>query len=209
MRFTKLIFLATLIIGLSSCVASSGKDELGAPESTSSSQSTSATAETRSSPTTDAVYVPANSESPAQNVPLPDLPSMAKHRNKDGATEFAKYYFELINFTVESNDSTPLKNVTTRECQVCGNTLIDPADRAKRNGTWRVGGLHHATILDSYMSANDKAVVTVSFTSDSGYLYNKSRKTPEEFTATKSTVMSLGLEYDKKWRVYTALVGSD
>lgn len=139
---------------------------------------------------------------------MPKIPDVATKANEESAASFVSYYFDAINYAVESNDSTPLKKATGRECQVCGETLIDPADRAKKNRTWRVGGAHHAKIIDSYISSKNRAVVTVSFTSDSGYLCNKARENPEPFIAVETTIASIGLEYNKDWKVYTALFGS-
>jgi len=209
MRLAKLIFLFILIVELVGCVANSGTGQSPTPAPSSSSHQSKKSAVASASATSTNAYIPASEESPAENVPLPDLPNAAKRNSKDGATAFAKYYFEVINYTVESNDTRPLKRLTSRECQICGETLIDPADRSARNGTWRVGGLHHANVMDSYMSAKDKAVVTLHFTADGGYMYNASREKPEKFDAAQSTVVSMGLEYDKGWKVYTALFGSD
>ena len=209
MRLTRLILLTILVFGLAGCLANTGDGPSPTPQLPSESAQPK-TSDIASAPATSSkAYSPATEDSPAKNVPVPDLPSAAEQGTKDGAAAFAKHYFKVINYTVESNDTKPLKKLTSRECQVCGETLIDPADRSARNGTWRVGGLHHADIMDSYMSDKDKAVVTLTFSAEAGYMYNESRDKPEKFDATKSTVVSMGLEYDKGWKVYTALFGAD
>ncbi|MFP5313120.1 MAG: DUF6318 family protein, partial [Actinomycetes bacterium] len=61
-------------------------------------------------PTPSAVYKPADATGPAQNVPVPVLPEVAKTETKEGLEAFAKYWYELLSYGYESGDTKPLSS---------------------------------------------------------------------------------------------------
>ncbi|WP_427115494.1 DUF6318 family protein [Pseudarthrobacter scleromae] len=111
------------------------------PGAVSSTPTVSATSSPPStpSPTPTAAYKPADASGPAQNVPVPVLPEVAKTETKEGLEAFAKYWFELLSYGYETGDTKPLSAMTSPSCTMC--------ERAKQvqegwhqDGRWLAGG---------------------------------------------------------------------
>ena len=68
------------------------------------SQSASPSVPPTPTPTPSAVYKPADASGPAQNVPVPVLPEVAKTETKEGAEAFTKYWFEVSATRIETGD---------------------------------------------------------------------------------------------------------
>jgi|GEM_PF-4788130 len=152
--------------------------------------------------------IPASAEGPAKYVKVPKLPQQARKNSQEGAASFANFYYELVNYTIDTSDAKEIKKYTTRECEVCGNSIIDPADRAKKQGKWQVGGKHHPIILDSYISGKNLAIVTVEYTADAIKSYVEPNKPLSSNPGLDATKVSLGLEFDDGWKVYR-IIGVD
>ena len=90
--------------------------------------------------------VPASSKGPAKNWPVPKMPDAAKEKSKEGIAAFTEYYFELVDYTVLTYDTKPIKAVTEHSCYLCAKQLIDPADGNSGHGGWHVGGTTDLTI---------------------------------------------------------------
>jgi hypothetical protein len=101
--------------GSSSSPAPSGS----APAGDDATKSPSATPTSTPSPT--AAYTPASAEGPAENVPLPVMPELAKQESKEGLEAFAEYWYALVNYGYETGDPEPLKAITGSECSICDN----------------------------------------------------------------------------------------
>ncbi|UUX57667.1 DUF6318 family protein [Glutamicibacter halophytocola] len=201
MEKSKLAAVTLTIILLSGCNTTS-------PEATPTQESNlpSRSADNQSSslgPTasTTKIYKPATSLGPAENVPLPKMPSIAKGNSKESADAFAQYYFALINYTVESNDPEPIKQNSSRKCEVCGTAIIDPAGRAQITGKWQVGGKHKYKVIDSYKPSKDKAIVSVRFEVDAAEFYINPKELESRNPKTPSKVAALSLKYDSGWKV--------
>lgn len=195
------IFVVTL---LSACSADAMTDssESESRQPSSSSTNTSSKPSTHLPSENNTKYEPASASGPAKNVPVPKIPDAAKKKTEDGAAAFGEYYFDLINFALETNDSALLKSYTLRECYVCATAVIDPTDKAKSSGKWQVGGRHHVKVFDSYMPDKKTAIVSARFEIDPAtfYLdpntpYSKKEKRP-------SQVASLGMEFSDGWQIY-------
>ncbi|WP_171027591.1 DUF6318 family protein [Pseudarthrobacter sp. NamE2] len=90
-------------------------------------------------PTPTAAYKPADASGPAQNVPVPVLPEVAKTETKEGLEAFARYWFELLSYGYETGDVSHISAVTSPSCTMC--------ERAKEvqtgwheEGRWLGGG---------------------------------------------------------------------
>lgn len=203
-KFVTVALVATCAFALSACASSPSPTKPTMSAKSHSTESASSP-EISSSSNNAEEYKPATSKEPAKNVALPKMPAAAKSPTADGARAFSEYYFDIINYAVETNDSQPLKNVSTHSCQVCGESLIDPADAAKRAGSWQVGGKHSYEVLDSYMSAKNKAAVTMSFETDKSVLYSSDKRKPLEVPESKAEIIALGIEFNDGWKVYRIL----
>ena len=115
---------AVLVLG--GCSGANDDPGAEAAESSSSSSSSaggdaSESASPTPTPTQTAAYKPASAAGPAENVPLPVMPELAKQESKEGLEAFAEYWYSLVNYGYETGNPEPLKEVTGTECSVCEN----------------------------------------------------------------------------------------
>lgn len=110
-----------------------------APMPSASGSAETAASSTPSPTPTPTVYVPASEKAPAQNVPVPAMPEVAKQQTKEGWEAFAKYYIDELNYMVETNDFSRLQKLTTAGCDYCREqaTLANFFDEYNQ---WLVGG---------------------------------------------------------------------
>ncbi|MER1997795.1 MAG: DUF6318 family protein [Arthrobacter sp.] len=99
-------------------------------------------------PTPSPYYSQASGAGPAANVELPVLPEAARQDTKEGLLAFAEYWFELVDYTYQTGDSEPLREVTTPECGVCGG-MFGRIPETYASGGWVEGGLVEMEKLDS------------------------------------------------------------
>ncbi|MDO5745517.1 MAG: DUF6318 family protein, partial [Micrococcaceae bacterium] len=83
--------------------------------------------------------VPASSKGPAKNWPVPKMPDAAKEKSENGLKAFVKFYYELVEYTIETNNSKPLRAFTDPACNACFEEFIDTADGNKVAGSWITG----------------------------------------------------------------------
>lgn len=129
------VFAAFLFAG-----CDSGADPVASPSPTASATSSpSTTTSSSATPTISAAYKPADASGPAQNVPVPVLPDVAKTETKEGLEAFTRYWFELLSYGYETGATTQLAAVTSAGCTMC--------EQAKQvqtgwheSGRWLVGG---------------------------------------------------------------------
>ncbi len=201
------ISLALAVAGCSTTHVGEPETSTSAPtkiDSTENDSSSSQKPETKTSSS----FIPASANGPAKNVEIPKLPTQARKNSEKGAASFAEYYYELVNYTIDTSDASEIKKYTTRQCEVCGNSIIDPADRAKKQGKWQVGGKHHPVVLESHISGKNLAVVTVEYTADAIKSYTEPNKPLSSNPGLDATRVTLGLEYKDGWKVYR-IVGAD
>ncbi|MFJ7748781.1 DUF6318 family protein [Arthrobacter sp. NPDC097144] len=139
---------AVLVLG--GCSGSNGDSDAEAAENRSASASpsgsaapsetatASATATPSPTPAAD-VYKPASAEGPAENVPLPVMPELAKQESKEGLEAFAEYWYSLVNYGFETGDIKPIEEVSGSDCVVC-RSFYRMVDNGYKNADWIVGG---------------------------------------------------------------------
>lgn len=197
---TAIFALALALTACSSAPSDSPTSSASAPQTEDSSKSTGSPTKTANQESSS--FIPASAAGPAKNVALPKLPSKARDNSQKGASAFAEYYYALVNFTIDTNDASELKKYTTRECIVCGLSIIDPADKAKKAGRWQVGGKHHPRILQSNMSGDNLAVVNVEYRADALKTYEAPNKIYSENPGLETTRVAVAVEFDNGWKVY-------
>ena len=146
----------------------------GCTNSTDPAESTASVQSTRPSSTTPSVKptpsptpkptptpVPASSSGPAKNWPVPQMPDVAKEKSEAGIVAFTKYYFELAEYTINTNQSAPLRKMTLQTCTVCGESFIDIADNNKKAGAWFVGAPFNPIITKAVLSQKNGVVALV------------------------------------------------
>ena len=132
-----------VILVLGGCSESGGDPNAEAAEknsiSPSSSESPTESATPSATPTPTAVYKPATAEGPAENVPLPVMPELAKEESKEGLVAFGDYWFSLINYGYETGDPTPVKEISAPECSIC-QSFYEDLEEGYVNEDWIQGG---------------------------------------------------------------------
>ncbi|MCC3265429.1 DUF6318 family protein [Arthrobacter gengyunqii] len=143
-RFGVLGLAAILVLG--GCSGSGGEPDAEAAKNSSSSPSSSERSEPNESaapsptPTpTVAAYKPATAEGPAENVPLPVMPDVAKEESAEGLKAFATHWYDLMNYGFETGDVEPLKQISGPDCVVCG-TAYRILGNGYANDDWILGG---------------------------------------------------------------------
>ncbi len=134
-RALKTIALAacTLLV-VAGCAGSPGGDS-----SNSAAPSSEASKTPSPTPTPTPSYKPASADGPAENVPVPEMPAVAKEHTEAGFEAFVKYYFELVNYTAESRRIDEIQPYTNRNCNTCQN-ILRTAEHNRTAESWMVGG---------------------------------------------------------------------
>lgn len=146
----------------------------GSPEADSSptaSQTASPTASPTPTSTPSAVYRPADASGPAQNVPVPVLPAVAKTETKEGLEAFARYWFQLLSYAYETGDVEPLKAVSGPACDFC-NGLVKNVNNAWKDGKWISGGRVQTPAVTGRAVENDPWQATVQVIQDEIKIHN-------------------------------------
>ncbi|MBP3043826.1 hypothetical protein KKR91_04295 [Arthrobacter jiangjiafuii] len=133
---------AVLVLGGCSGDGEPGAEAAEASSSASPSSGATASASAPSSPTqapTLAAYKPASAEGPAENVPLPVMPELAKQESKEGLEAFARHWYALINYGYETGEAGPVKAVSGESCNICAN-YYPQLETAFVDDDWMGGG---------------------------------------------------------------------
>lgn len=134
-RLTPLVVVAAAAVALSGC--NSGSD----PNSTGTSPSVSVTESVTPSatPTPTAAYKPADATGPAQNVPVPVLPEVAKTETKEGLEAFVTHWFAQLSFAYQTGDISGVEAITSPGCEFCSN-ITSSLKTNYQGGRWLAGG---------------------------------------------------------------------
>ena len=201
---------AVLVLAGCSGDGEPGAEAAEASSSAASSDGATASASALASPTptpTVAAYKPASADGPAENVPLPVMPELAKQESKEGLEAFARHWYALVNYGFETGDVEPLKQVSGPECVVCGN-FYQMIDSGFDESDWMVGGKLHAVGAHSTyeITAKGQFQVLVQLSQDP-YEYRGVDDliygTYEGFDAT--TVQMIEASFDSGWFVHNAV----
>lgn len=197
---------AVLVFGFALALSGCNSGDSPGPGGTSSpvaAETPTATPIPTSTPS--AVYKPADATGPAQNVPIPVLPEVAKTETKEGLEAFARYWFELLSYGYETGDTKPLSAVTSPTCTMC--------ERAKqvqegwhKDGRWLVGGKVTTPAINSTFAlasdGNYQVAVQVAQEPISYFNSDKSLDSAEPKPADSGNLM-LAVFRDGAWFVQT------
>ncbi|MFF0988814.1 DUF6318 family protein [Kocuria nitroreducens] len=128
-----------------------GTDDDGAAASPSSAASSAAAASSEPSPdATPADYVPASLDGPAQNVPKPVMPDLAREESRDGAQAFLDYWSDAMWYAYQTGDTSYARDITSDACEACLDEL-DDLDAVYEEGNWTIGGRESIKIAQAEM----------------------------------------------------------
>lgn len=122
---------------LAGCSGGAPADPGTSPASATGSASPSPSASP--TPTPSAVYKPADASGPAQNVPVPVLPEVAKTETKEGAEAYAKYWFSVLSYAYETGNVDMFEQVEPPGCTACLK-VKEVIKNWHSEGRWLVGG---------------------------------------------------------------------
>ena len=175
-RATVLVVASALL--LTGC----GGDAPGDTGSASPSATTATTASATPTPTQTPVYRPADGSGPAQNVPVPALPEVAKTETKEGLEAFARYWFELLSYGYETGDAEPLSAVSSAKCTFCQG-LIGNIKTAWADGKWIAGGQIETPAVTAKVPAGEPTDVVLQVLQKELKIYNPDGSLYQEPTA--------------------------
>ncbi len=104
-RLKTTVLLLAIAMGVAGCSGSVETGGAGSPSAVEATPSPPPSFTSTQAPTpkqTAAAYKPATPEGPAENVPIPEMPAAAKENTPQGREAFIKYYFDLMNYTIEA-----------------------------------------------------------------------------------------------------------
>ncbi|MDK1361177.1 DUF6318 family protein [Arthrobacter sp. zg-Y1219] len=162
-RLGALGLAAVLVLG--GCSGSGDDPGAEAAEGSNSaapSGSAAATESPSASPTptptpTAAAYKPASAEGPAENVPLPVMPDLAKQESKEGLEAFAEYWYALVNYGYETGDPEPVRAVSADTCFNCL-SYYRVLDSGYAESDWMMGAkLHLQDVSSNYVETDEGA----------------------------------------------------
>jgi hypothetical protein len=129
------------------------------------------------------------------------MPEAAKENSKEGIVAFTEHYYNLIEYTLETNDTAPLKKVSKRTCVECGNGFIDPSDNNKKAGSW-ISGANFDVVVTKTILQPDQSIALYTTTQDEMTLYMSDGTLQGVFPATpKPAPLMMLLTYEQGWLV--------
>jgi hypothetical protein len=146
LRFGVLAFVVGGLLLLAGCSGGAPADP-GAASPTSEESASPSTTPTPTQTRT-AVYKPADASGPAQNVPVPVLPEVAKTETKEGLEAFARHWYSTLSYAYETGDMAPLEAVSQPSCGSCGKVKKEVTDWHS-GGRWLTGGRVSVEGVDS------------------------------------------------------------
>lgn len=144
---------------------------------------------------------PATAEGPAENIPIPEMPELARENSKAGAMSFAEHYFDIINYSTATTTTAEMKKLTSRQCELCATRFIDPLDAADRNNAWQVGGLYDYDLIDLIESAPDSVIAIFNYSVEPQQVYLSPGEVVREWREQKDQIVSFQLVFDGSWKV--------
>ncbi|WP_343900527.1 DUF6318 family protein [Arthrobacter rhombi] len=201
-----LAIAGVLALALSACSPSNGSDGPSSSGSGTLAASSSAVAGGSSpAPTSKSASptpIPASSKGPAKNWPVPKMPEAAKKHTLKGAGAFSEYYFELIEYTSVTNESAPIRKVSSSDCDLCQNDIIKPAIENAKNGGWITGGKFHPSISSAQKEGTKEVWVSFKYLQDESRVYDPDKVLNRILHETSDPVVgSFYLEWNHGWQV--------
>ena len=167
-------------VALAGCAGGAPADP--GTSSPAASESTSASTSPSPTPTPSAVYKPADASGPAQNVPVPVLPEVAKTETKEGAEAFTKYWFSILSYAYETGDTVALSKLSKAECAFC-HGLVDDIEAAWAEGKWISGGQIEIPVATAKSSADGSMQVVLQVLQKELVIHNQDGSPYQEKTA--------------------------
>ncbi|UTT71468.1 DUF6318 family protein [Arthrobacter sp. DNA4] len=154
---------AALVVGLALALSgcnSGGSPGPGGTSSQVAAETPTASAAATPTPTPSAAYKPADASGPAQNVPVPVLPEVAKTETKEGAEAFVRFWYENLSFGYETGHTETLEKISGPGCVFCTG-LRDGIAEAWSEGRWITGGQIETPVITATVEPGAEPYVVV------------------------------------------------
>ncbi|MUN62996.1 hypothetical protein GMA12_07550 [Kocuria sediminis] len=89
--------------------------------------------------------MPASLDGPAQNVPKPVMPALAREESREGAQAFLDYWSDAMWYAYQTGDTSYARDITSSACEACLAEL-DELDSVYDDGSWAIGARESLTI---------------------------------------------------------------
>jgi hypothetical protein len=132
-------------------------DDVAATPPSSAASSAATTAAEPGPDATPADYVPASLDGPAQNVPKPVMPDLAREESREGAQAFLDYWSDAMWYAHQTGDTTYAREVISDACDICMEQLKFVED-VYGDGAWFIGGRENPVIQDTTIQRSSDGV---------------------------------------------------
>lgn len=195
------VIAGSILMGAAGCTPEAEPAEPTGATQSESPAPTSAKPTQSPTPKPTPTPVPASSKGPAQNWPVPVMPAVAKEKSEAGIKAFALHYYDLVEYTIQTNDTVPIKKVTMKTCLECGASFIDPFDNNKKVGSWMSGADFEVVVTRTILQPQN-GVVLYTTTQGEMTLFMRDGTLQGTFPATpKPAPMTMLLQFDDGWKV--------
>ena len=148
-------------------------------------------------------YQPATAKGPAKNVPKPEMPKLAKEHNEEGAIAFVKYYFDLMNYSLETYTTEDIEEITMKNCRVCGVNFIDHLNLQAHRKYWQVDGQYNVKVHGVKINDKKEGLTSFALTINQAEVYSGPGKLVTKGQAVDNPAQGVAiLRWDKKWQMF-------
>lgn len=194
-------FVIAASLALAGC-SSGGSPGEGGATSPAVTESAAPTVSPTPSATPSAVYKPADASGPAQNVPVPVLPEVAKTETKEGAEAFTKYWFSVLSYAYETGDTAALSKLSKAECSFCQG-LVNDIEAAWAEDKWVSGGQIEIPVATAEPSTDGAMQVVLQVLQKELLIHNQDGSLYQEKTAATNAGSVAMVNYaDAEWVVH-------
>ncbi len=211
---------AVLALALTACGSGADDPDTGAPVSTTSASSEAVPepsasedakdsaapsgSSTASPDATEGEFVPASSDGPAQNVPVPEMPPAAKEQTQEGLEAALEYWWEAERYLKLTGDPDPLRAVSTDDCALCEELIKNWPAIYKADGWADIGDTEMEVAFSSLDNNNlgGRAILMVSEAPGEVYRPDGSRVKSASGDGSKDVGWGAGARYSGgQWQI--------
>ncbi|MGM0929939.1 MAG: DUF6318 family protein [Actinomycetota bacterium] len=164
---TTFLLITAAALALSACTGPAGAEPSASP-------APAASAPASQIPDPTSAYRPASEDGPAENVPVPEMPSEASLKSQQGLEAFIPYWFSVFSYAYETGDVSLMASKTTDECRLC-QEMVNAIEAGHAGERWIVGGQLQVTdIEDRFVETGDGTYAPIIFVSQAPLTFYES-----------------------------------
>jgi hypothetical protein len=149
-------------------------------------------------------FVPASSEGPAQNVPVPEMPAAAKEQTQEGLEAALEYWWAAERYLKLTGDPEPLRAISTEDCTLC-KELIESWPAIYTANGWADVGETEVEVAFSSLDNSDlggRAILLVSEAPGEVYRSDGSQVESASGDGSEDVGWGAGARYfDGRWQI--------